>query len=285
MQWWADLSCHGDLSRTIWRSPDQAELHSDASLFAWGGVLNGKALAHGIWQQSERRHHITTLELLAVIRNVKAFLPRLKNKRVLLHEDNQAVVYIIRERTSRSPVIMAYMWKLWAILDLNQIDMQVQYVKSELNPADAPSRLNGANEWKLSPAVFQEFQQLYSQSTIDRFASSHNHLLPRYNCQFADPSAEAVNAMTQDWRGEDNWIHPPVDLLPDVALKLRLQPCQATVVAPYWPDKAWFRELRELSQKIEVRQSASQLVCRAFLRQWSLRGPGQWPLVFFRIEP
>ena len=90
--------------------------------------------------------------------------------------------------------------------------------------------------------------------------SKFHHLLPRYNCQFADPSAEALNAVTKNWRGEDNWIHPPVDLLPDVALKLRLQPCHATIVAPYWPDKAWFRELRELrelSQKIEVRQSTS----------------------------
>eukprot|EP01050_Picozoa_sp_SAG11_P002526 SAG11_NODE_129_length_15500_cov_16.145250_13_plen_143_part_00 len=142
MQWWIDLPA-AQLHRTIWRSPDQAELWTDASKFAWGGVLNGTALSHGIWSSAERRHHITTLELLACIRNVQAHLPRLKHKRVLIHEDNQAVIYIVRERTSRSPVIMAYLRKLWAILDLNCIDLRLKYVRSAMNPADAPSRLHG----------------------------------------------------------------------------------------------------------------------------------------------
>ena len=40
LQWWADISKH-DLGRVIWRSAEQTQLHSDASLFAWGGVLDG----------------------------------------------------------------------------------------------------------------------------------------------------------------------------------------------------------------------------------------------------
>eukprot|EP01050_Picozoa_sp_SAG11_P024635 SAG11_NODE_5310_length_1600_cov_1.300466_1_plen_132_part_00 len=91
LAWWQDLGGRHN-GRTIWRSPDQAELHSDASLFAWGGVLNRQCLAHGIWTEAERRHHITFLELLAVLRNVTAFLPRLKSRRCLLHDDGVASV-------------------------------------------------------------------------------------------------------------------------------------------------------------------------------------------------
>lgn len=284
MQWWIDLPSQ-DLHRTIWRSPDQAELHSDASKFAWGGVLNGTALAHGIWTSAERRHHITTLELIAVIRNVQAYLPRLKHKRVLVHEDNQAVIYIIRERTTRSPVIMAYLRKLWCILDTNCIDLRLKYVRSALNPADAPSRLHGKEEWPVWREIFDEMQTLMGRNTVDRFASAHNAHLPRYNSEFADPAAEAVNAMTQDWREEDNWVHPPIDLLADVAQKLREQPAAATVVCPYWPSYAWFRDLRELSCQMVVRPNAERQACPRFLETWDLRGPRGWSLAYFRIEP
>ena len=99
---WAALLSEQPAGRAIWRSPDQAVLHSDASTFAWGGVLNGTALAHGIWSSAESQHHITVLELIAVLRNLEAFLPRIRRKVVHLFEDNQAVCYILRSTTSRS---------------------------------------------------------------------------------------------------------------------------------------------------------------------------------------
>ena len=76
--------------------------------------MNNTALAHGLWTAEEWRHHITILELVAVIRNLEAFLPRIKQLsphgcRVHLHEDNMAVCYILRELTSRNRVIMRYL--------------------------------------------------------------------------------------------------------------------------------------------------------------------------------
>jgi len=286
LQWWAELPKEHN-GRTIWRSPDQAILHSDASLFAWGGVLNNQCLAHGIWTHAERKHHITFLELLAVLRNVQAYLPRLKSKRCLLYEDNMAVVYIIREKTSRNPVIMACLRELWACLDLNQIDMRVEYVRSAQNPADAPSRLTGAAHWRLRPSIVKTLELRRGAFTVDRFASAHNAHCHRYNSEFADPGSEAVNAMTQDWRGDHNFIHPPPDreLLNAVAQKLREQPTRATVVVPYWTSELWFRELRELSAEMEVVPDAASQACPEFLRHWELRPPRAWSLVYFHLVP
>ena len=235
----------------------------------------------------ERKHHITFLELLAVLRNVQAFLPRLKSKRVLLHEDNMACVYIIREKTSRNPVIMACLRELWACLDLNQIDMQVRYVRSAANPADDPSRLSGATQWRLKPSIVRELAARRGAYTIDRFASAHNAHCRRYNSEFADPAAEAENAMTQDWRGDHNFIHPPPDrsLLNAIAQKLREQPVRATVVVPYWTSELWFRELRELSEEMEVLPDAAAQACPEFLRHWELRPPRSWGLAYFHLVP
>ena len=235
----------------------------------------------------ERKHHITFLELLAVLRNVTAFLPRLRSKRCLLHEDNMACVYIIREKTSRNPVIMACLRELWVVLDLNQIDLQVQYVRSAQNPADAPSHLTGATQWRLRPSIVQQLVAWWGAFTVDRFASAHNAQCARYNSEFADPGAEVENAMTQDWRLDNNFIHPPPDrdLLNVVAQKLREQPTHATVIVPYWTSELWFRELRELSVEMEVVPDAASQACPDFLRHWELRPPRAWSLVYFRLVP
>ena len=198
-----------------------------------------------------------------------------------------ACVYIIREKTSRNPVIMACLRDLWAVLDTNQIDMRVVYVRSAENPADAPSRLSSVSQWRLRPSLFRELETAHGAFTVDRFASAHNALCPRYNAEFEDPAAEAVNAMTQDWRGENNFIHPPPDrdLLNAIAQKLREQPTAATVVVPYWSGELWFRELRELAVSMEVRHNAATQACPEFLAHWSIPAPRTWSLAYFRVEP
>ena len=93
--------------------------------------------------------------------------------------------------------------------------------------------------------------------------------------------------MTQDWRGENNFVHPPPDrdLLNAIAQKLREQPAAATEVEPYWSGELWFRELRELVVSMEVRHDASAQACPEFLEHWSIPAPKAWSLVYFRIEP
>jgi hypothetical protein len=245
--------------------------------------LNGTALAHGLWTKAEQRHHITVLELVAVMRNVQAWLPQLRGKRVHHHEDNMAVCYILRQLTSRSPVIMEYLRKLWGLLQESEISFgQVDYIKSAENPADAPSRVKSWDEWKLCESLFADVSTRHGPYTVDRFASQHTALLPRYNSRWADPKAEGlVNAFSNSWQGETNWIHPPIDLLDDVALKLRLEPCRATVVAPLWTSRSWYRELLELCDEMEVLPSAASLVDQSFLAKWGVRGPGEWPLCLF----
>ena len=282
LQWWADLRDQY-LGRALWRSPDQAELHSDSSGFAWGGQLDYNLLAQGIWTLDEKRHHITVLELLAVLRNVQAFLPRLRSKTILLHEDNQAVCHILRNFTSRSPVIMLYLRKLILLLDTNNITLRPVYIRSEDNPADAPSRDRAPDEWKLARQLFDRLNATYGPHTIDRFASSATTQVPRYNSRYSDPQAEARNAMTQDWTHEINFIHPPVDMLPEVVQKLREQPCRATVVAPYWPSQMWFQELSSISCSAELLPRAG-LSCPLHLQVFGRSGPTSWRLACFHVE-
>ena len=112
----------------------------------WGGVLNnstGNVICHGLWTAEERsKLHITELELLAVLENVKRLLPRLQRRRVLLLEDNSAVVWIFHNKTTRQPRMMATLRELVATLDLNDTELDVRYVRTDVNLADAPSRFS-----------------------------------------------------------------------------------------------------------------------------------------------
>ena len=83
--------------RPIIRPPDTAVLWSDASKSGWGGILNNQtqAPAHGFWNTRDKEQHITMLELKAVRLNILSFLSRLRGRRVLVLEDNQAVVHIL----------------------------------------------------------------------------------------------------------------------------------------------------------------------------------------------
>ncbi|KAK3284586.1 hypothetical protein CYMTET_7774 [Cymbomonas tetramitiformis] len=59
----------------------------------------------------------------------------------------------------------------------------------------------------------------------------------------------------------DDWmiygrVNPPLGLLDAVAHKLREEGAAATVVAPYWPGRAWFRELEALSEELWLPASA-----------------------------
>jgi hypothetical protein len=57
-----------------------------------------------------------------------------------LFQDNQAVVGAMKAFSSSSPAMMVELREVWRILDDFKIRFVIEYIRSELNPADAPSR-------------------------------------------------------------------------------------------------------------------------------------------------
>ena len=72
--------------------------------------------------------------------------------------------------------------------------------------------------------------------------------------------------------------------LDQLAHSLRESPAAATVVAPYWPGKAWFRELLTLVGDYRLIGTAAALADQQYLSRFKLRPPGAWPLVTFVIR-
>eukprot|EP00873_Tetraselmis_striata_P045582 jgi/Tetstr1/465846/TSEL_010466.t1 len=160
--------------------------------------------ARGFWGAADERQHITWKELKAVRLAVESFLPHLAGRRVLLHEDNQAVCGVLAGLTSRSPAMMAELRKLWYLLDSNGVHIRARYIRSAANVwADRLSRHLDSDDWQLDPVLFAEPEAMWGAHSVDRFASAPNAMLPRYNAAWLDPGCEAVDSLhlsDAEWR-------------------------------------------------------------------------------------
>jgi hypothetical protein len=168
--------------KPIHKPIETAYLHTDSSGYGWGAVLNEHVEARGFWSKEDEPHHITLKELKVVRQAVESFLPQLVGRNVLLHEDNQPVCHILTGMTSRSPVMMDELRRLWCLLDTNNITIRARYISSSANvSADKLSRHLDSDDWRLDPVLFAELDMKFGKHSIDRFASALNTLLPRYN--------------------------------------------------------------------------------------------------------
>ncbi len=104
--------------------------------------------------------------------------------------------------------MMGELRKLFLLIDTYDIKIRTLYIRSASNVwADNLSRVTDNSEWQLSPRVFRHLSKLWGTHTVDRFASSANKQLPRYNAKWRDGTTEAVDSLhlpDQAWRVEHN---------------------------------------------------------------------------------
>ena len=75
------------------------------------------------------------------------------------------------------------------------------------------SKVIDFDDYSVHDYVFKQLEQLWGPDSIDRFASSCNAKLSRFNFRFLQLGTEAVDAFTQDWSSENNWLVPRISLI------------------------------------------------------------------------
>ena len=98
LEWWQTVPNKHN-GAPIFKAVETAYLHCDSSGFGWGAVLNDCIEARGFWTGADKEAHITFKKLKAVRCAIESFLPELKGRRLLLHEDNQSVVGVLTHLT------------------------------------------------------------------------------------------------------------------------------------------------------------------------------------------
>eukprot|EP00873_Tetraselmis_striata_P029384 jgi/Tetstr1/449648/TSEL_036716.t1 len=218
---------------------------------------------------------------------IESFFPMLCNRHIRLHEDNQAVVGVLTNLTSRSPRLMAELRKTWYLMDTHGITMSVRYIRSAANIwADRLSREVDFDDWQFNPRRFASLTAKWGACTIDRFATSENALLPRYNARWRDPRCEAVDALRLSdaaWRCERNWCNPPWNLIGDLVFKLEFSGAPTIVIVPYWPDKAWYHLLSEMCSGMRSWKLRPDLAIPGRTGDRLPVGAPRWPVATFNI--
>ena len=284
LQWWCQLTSQPQLPRgPIWRPRTTAVMYTDASDYGWGGRIElGEETYHarGLWSPGESLTHITLKELTAITRTLQAHPQRLAGHRVRLFCDNQSVVGAVRNTSSRSQALMAALKDLFGILDKDNIDLQIEYIRSEDNShADELSRVR-EHDFVLNRTIFE---LLPGNFTIDRFADDLNSRLTRFNSRWPCPGSERVDALSASdaqWRQEDNYCYPPWALLPALAVRLYESGASATVVAPDWRHTPWYQRLHSLATEVVCLPRTADLLSSVMPGRPTR--PPRWPILAFR---
>lgn len=248
LEWWKEAfrSWNGHVLRP---RPSEVDLATDASQTGWGAVLNGRSTACGFWDEEIRRTSINYRELAAVFLGLESFSQQLKGRSIRIFSDNATTVAYINKFGGRYKKLDLVARAIHNICTIHQIQIRAVHLPGTSNDiADRESRRKDRYDWRISSRTWTHLQHHFGPHTIDRFAAFDNALLPRYNARFRDPTAAAVDALEQNWRGENNFAAPPFRLLPRILTLIQTQKVEeVTLIAPYWPAQPWTDDLLRLS--------------------------------------
>jgi hypothetical protein len=186
-------------------------LYTDASgTTGWGSVLEPSHEATrssaGWWASQELLEMIALTELKACRHGLHQNVEALRGRTVKLYQDNQAVCGALRKMSSKCPALMAEIKELVPWLHDNKIRLDVVYIRSEANLADAPSRQRGLDMLSLQQPTQQELLHLVestlgSQVCTDPFACKQSAVTPRFATPLHCRHSVAFKAQVQDDAG------------------------------------------------------------------------------------
>ena len=102
--------------------------------------------------------------------------------------------------------------ELWLWADAKDINIQVAFLKGIDNKAaDKASRIDYTShlEWGISPKVFDIIEKVYGKLNIDLFAYRVNTKIPAYVSWKPDTNVQYIDAFTDEWHKNFNYIFPP----------------------------------------------------------------------------
>ena len=111
-----DLYNGRNLYHFLWRGTSE-DLHffTDSSKSGYGGTF-GSHFIQGVFPPDWSLANIAVLELYPIFALVHIFGPQLANSHVIFHSDNEAVVFILNNKTSKDPMIMKLLRPLVLVL-------------------------------------------------------------------------------------------------------------------------------------------------------------------------
>jgi hypothetical protein len=240
LAYWRSLT-RGE-GRDLHPPPADLTMHSDAADVEYGGTLGMESEAgspglwegRGLWATEERAEPITLRELKAVRlllqRHFASFVAAAETKRILLHEDNQAVVHILNAMVSASRPMMAELRRLEVMLRILGVKVEARWIPSAVNRyADALSRQWDPGDVCATEALVESLCSAYEpDAVVFPYRPVEEHPIARRKYLEMQMGGDWGNGRARLW-------NPPFDMLPLVLKKMEDERARGVLIAPRWP--------------------------------------------------
>ena len=243
MMWWSRFltTCP---TRSLKQSSPTIEITTDASNFAWAGLLAGKPV-NGSFSEKQMQLSINTKELLAIYYTVCTLHQELSHHHILCHCDNQTAISCMNRRGNQCLLKDKIVGKLYSKLHEISSTITVTHVAGIHNSADYYSR-HGYRKDHLEytiPSYVKDYmlQHLPFTLDIDLFASHLNNQFPLFCSYKPDPKALFINAFSISWRNWKPYIYCPFSLINRCLQKIENDKvADAVMLIPIWPASSFF---------------------------------------------
>ena len=255
-----------------WRKEEHVALSisTDASQSRWAAVVHTGScdLALGdYWEEELRVMNINVKEMWAVAKSLESLPVEVRDCRVDVQVDSQAIIHSWHGRGSRSKDLNRVAQRIFSLVTERNIALSMHYVPSEINAADWFSRRLSRQESMLSPRCWQIVQAEFGGEkghTLDLMALDSNVMRDRLGrplkhfTPYPTPGSAGVNVFNQDLRDCDGvmvnaYVFPPFALIFPLLRFLLSQDAVVTVVVPKLsPLPVWWPILKGISQRIIV---------------------------------
>lgn len=232
-----------------WAQVNPVSITTDASALGWGAHMEGR-FSQGKWTPKWAQASSNLRELKAVGEALKTFKPALQGKDVKIQSDNATTVaYLNRQGGTKSQKLMRLTQSILLWTEVNIRSISGIHLKGTDNTvADFLSRKTIKHtEWSLNQTTFTQITQKWGIPEVDLFASRANAKSPIFFSLDPTDGNSGVDAFNQNWKWHLCYAFPPTAIIPKVIQKIKAEKTTVILIAPHWPQRAWFSHLKNLS--------------------------------------
>ena len=201
-------------------------MSSDSSLYKWGGRVSlpqqDDVEVSDFWPENMRHLPIMVLEAYALLNVLKAFIEYLRSSRVDANVDNSSLIAAWNNEGCRSLELNRAIKDIFSVTLKADIMLNLIYVPSADNVADACSRSIRKSDAMLSEPAWSQIQNYFGGicgHTCDMMALDSNCMkdlrgekLPHFT-PYPTPHSAGVNVFSQTIKPSENYyVFPPFNL-------------------------------------------------------------------------
>ena len=217
-------------------------MFTDASDTGYGGftfVKLEKVLCSGRLTYQESLTSSTARELLAVKYALISFGDILSGESVQVNIDNINASRILSIGSSKQHLHVIAVDVFLHCLKHN-IKLIPKWIPRDMNKeADDLSRVRDTDNWSIDQCSYEKINYMHGPFTYDRFADDLNCKTLKFNSKYHCPGTSGVNAFTFNWKNENNWLCPPINLIGSCIRHLKICKGKGTLLIPIW-ESAYF---------------------------------------------